>query len=110
MDFGVPSATIDKKYGTPQVTITPTNIEDGADTRQQNLVFDFKNMGVTIDSAEGTVDNTVGNPRVTVTPSIYDNNTKQKLSFAFEGIKGEQGDVGPMPRLKSTGNVTIIDR
>lgn len=107
MDFGISSATIDKKYGTPQITITPTNIDDGADTRQQNLAFNFKNMGVQIDSAEGTVDNTVGNPRVTITPSVYDNNTKQKLSFAFQGIKGEQGNVGPMPQLRQQVNLTV---
>lgn len=107
MDFGEANAIIDKNYGTPQVTITPTNIDDGADTRQQNLAFNFKNMGVQIDSAEGTVDNTVGNPRVTITPSVYDNNTKQKLSFAFQGIKGEQGNVGPMPQLRQQVNLIV---
>ena len=107
MDFGTHSATIDKKYGVPQVDIGTENIDDGADTRKQNLTFNFKNMGVVIDSADGTVDNTVGNPRVTITPSVYDNNTKQKLHFDFKGIKGNQGIQGPMPQLRPEINLTV---
>lgn len=111
MDFGEVNAdiTYDNDSNAPSIEVETNDVldENDSDYRRQDIDFKFKNLGK-IYSATASANNNVGTPNVTVTPSIE--NGKQKLDFNFSNIKGEQGIQGvegPMPRIRTQGNITI---